>query len=85
MEPFQWWWGHGMGFMWIFPILLLIVMTVLLRRGPWCCMGRGHANGGQHETARDILDRRFTSGDITKAQYEEMKRALGQTGAIEPR
>jgi putative membrane protein len=85
MEPYQWWWGHGMGFMWIFPILFLIVMAVFLLRGPWCWMGRGHAHSGQHENARDILDRRFTSGEIPKEQYEEMKRALGETAEIEHR
>jgi len=74
MEPYQWWWWHGIGFMWIFPLLFLIVMVVFLFRGPWWM--RSHGHGGTRETAREILDRRFASGEITKEQYEEMKRTL---------
>lgn len=29
------------------------------------------------ETAREILDRRYAGGEITKEQYEEIKRSLG--------
>lgn len=75
MEPYQWWWWHGMGFMWVFPLLFLIVMVVFLLRGPWW-LGGGHGRGGLRETAREILDRRFANGEITKEQYEEMKRSL---------
>jgi uncharacterized membrane protein len=39
-------------------------------------MDRSHGHGGARETAREILDRRFPSGEITKEQYEEMKRTL---------
>jgi putative membrane protein len=78
MEPYQWWW-HGMGFMWMFPLLFLVVLVLcvaLFVRGPWWS-GRGHERGSEHrETAREILDRRFASGEITKEQYEEMKRTL---------
>jgi putative membrane protein len=74
MEPYQWWW-HGWGFMWIFPLLFLIVIVLFLFRGPWS-IDRGHGHGGARETAREILDRRFASGEITKEQYEEMKRTL---------
>jgi putative membrane protein len=75
MEPYQSLWSHGMGFMWIFPLLFLIIMVIFLFRGPWW-MGRGHDHGGQRETAREILDRRFANSEIAKEQYEEMKRSL---------
>lgn len=29
------------------------------------------------ETAREILDQRYARGEITREQYEEMKRTLG--------
>jgi len=78
MDPYQWWW-HGMGFMgvmWIFPLLFLIVMVVFLFRGPpW--MWHRHGDGSQRETPREVLDRRFANGEITKEQYEDMKRTLG--------
>lgn len=78
MEP--WWWWHGMGFMWIFPTIFLIVclvfLFVFLFRGPgWFARPWDRHGGG--DTAREILDRRFASGEITKEQYEDMKRTLG--------
>ena len=36
-----------------------------------------HAPFG-HETAQQILDRRYASGEITKEQHEEMKKHLQQ-------
>lgn len=66
-----------MGWMWMFPFLffsLMIAMLVLFwRRGfrpPWSGM-----MGGQ-ETPRQILDRRYAGGEVTKDQYDEMKRNL---------
>ena len=71
--------GTGMGWMWIFPFLFFLLMIAMMgffwRRGfrtPWCGMMGDHA----HETPRQILDRRYAGGDITKDQYDEMKRNL---------
>jgi hypothetical protein len=38
-----------------------------------CCCGPMRCGS---ESARDILDRRFASGELTKEQYEEMRRQL---------
>jgi Short C-terminal domain len=38
-----------------------------------CCCGPMF---GTQEDARAILDRRYAQGEITKEQYEEMRRAL---------
>jgi putative membrane protein len=65
--------------MWIFPLLFLVVVVLFLSRGPgwfWRNGGRGDRSEGRHESARSILDRRYASGEITKEQYEEMKRTL---------
>jgi Short C-terminal domain len=40
-----------------------------------CCCGPMMMGGGQ-EDAQAILDRRYAKGEITKEQYEEMKREL---------
>ena len=75
----QMWCGPGFGWMWIFPLLLFVLMVAMMAlfwhrgfRGPWCGMGMM----GGHETPRQILDRRYASGEITKDQYSEMKRDL---------
>ena len=71
--------GTGMGWMWIFPFLFFLFMIAMMglfwRRGfrpPWCGTMGDHA----HETPRQILDRRYAGGDLTKDQYDEMKRNL---------
>lgn len=64
-----------MGLMWILPLLFLIVVVALVVRSPWRCRGeRGVTRG---ETAREVLERRYASGEITKEQFEDMKRTLG--------
>ena len=77
MHPYEYWWHGGSWFMWLIPLGFLIVLAIfLLRGGPMCRWGRGH--DGARESAQDILARRFASGEITKDQYEDMKRTLGR-------
>lgn len=76
----EWWWWHGMAFMWILPVIFLIICVVFLfmfmSRGPgW--FSRSWDRHDRRESAREILDRRFANGEITKEQYEDMKQALG--------
>jgi putative membrane protein len=75
MEPYHWWWPMW-GFMWIFPLLFFIILLVFLFRGPgWLWRSRGGWDD-KRESPREILDRRYASGEITKEQYEEMRRTL---------
>ena len=46
------------------------------RAMPRCCCG---PSGRAPESARDILDRRYANGEITKEQYEQMRRDLQGT------
>ena len=72
----MYWWGHA--FMWIVPLLFLIGVVLLLGllfRAPWLSWP-GVRQGESRETAREILDQRYARGEITKEQYEEMKRTL---------
>lgn len=78
MDPTLWW-GHGFGFMWLFP-LLFFVLFIFFMRGMF---GRNSSGCGSHggstkhpESAREILDKRFAKGEITKDEYEEMNRTL---------
>ena len=77
MDP-NWWGPHMFGWMWIFPftfmIICMIFLFAFLFRGPgWFWGHRDHAS---RESAREILDRRYAGGELTKEQYEEMKRNL---------
>lgn len=73
------WWGDGFGFMWLIPLVFFVVFIIFVRG----IFGRGSPGCGTHgdnathkEDAREILDKRFAKGEITKHEYEEMKRTL---------
>ncbi len=69
--PFGW---FGMGFGFIFMVLfwgLVIWLTV------WIITQYLKPNkASKSETALDILKRRYAKGEITKKQYESMKKEL---------
>ncbi len=81
MWHWGWGWGHGayglpfwwigVGFRLIFIAAVIVGVVYLVRlfaRQGW----RGHDEG----SALDILQKRYARGEITKEQYEEMKRNL---------
>lgn len=78
MHPYaDWGWGYGCGWMWIFPLVLLILLAALAFRGSSYCFRRDDAHDRSEETAQKILDRRYASGEITREEYQAMKKDLG--------
>jgi len=75
-----------MDLFWLFSLLCLIfmigMMFMMFRIGGCMSMFRGPrtGRGDERETPRQILDRRFASGEIAKDQYETLKRALQASG-----
>jgi len=72
-------WGMGWFggiFMIVFWILLLVGLVFVIR---WLIQTTGKkGNGGQHGSrALEILKERYARGEIDKAQFEDMKRDLG--------
>jgi len=71
-------WGPGYGlFGWLMMLLfwtLIIVGAVLVIR--WLIDQAKSPRVGSEETAVDILKRRYANGEITKDQFETMKREL---------
>jgi uncharacterized membrane protein len=61
--------------MWFVPLLFLVIVVAVLLRAPWWPRDRREPGS---DTAREILERRFASGEITKEQFEDMKRTLGR-------
>ena len=70
-------------FMWIFPLTFLVVLLVFLFRGESgsgpMCGRRGMRENGKREkeeSAREILDRRYARGEISREEYRQMKEEL---------
>ena len=75
----------GISLWWIVPIIVMILCFFMMRgrRGSMMC-GFGSRTINCHkaevaESVREILDRRYASGEINKDEYEEKKRTLTQS------
>ncbi len=80
-------WGSGM---WIFPIIGIIVMLLIVLMIFWRggfmggCGGNGHdrhyrdddRHYSRSESAVDILNKRYAKGEITKEEFERMKKDI---------
>jgi Predicted membrane protein len=79
--------GSGM---WIFPIIGIIVMLLIVLMIFWRggfmggCGGNGHdrhyhdddRHYSRSESAMDILNKRYAKGEITKEEFERMKKDI---------
>ncbi len=67
---------------WIFPVAMMLLCFFMMRgrRGTMMsgfdCCGRDWRRAKDTESSSDILDRRYASGEIDKAEYEEKKRMI---------
>jgi len=72
------WWGASYGlFGWLMMLIfwiLIIVGAVLIIR--WLVAEAGSRGAAAGDTTLDILKRRYAKGEITKDQFEAMKRDL---------
>jgi putative membrane protein len=75
-------WGSGM---WIFPMIMMIIMLLVVFgifgrggfRPPWSKGdGRRHSESPGSETPLDILKKRYAKGEITKEEFDQMKKDL---------
>lgn len=64
--------NFGMGFGWLFWIALIIVGIFLIRGSFW----GNRPNQGSGQSAIDILKQRYAKGEISKAEFERMKKEL---------
>ncbi len=66
--------GHGFfgGFMWLFWILLIVLVSWLLKVG----MSRGGNPSGKGKSALEILQERYARGEINHDEFERMRKDL---------
>ena len=75
-------------FWWIVPVVMMMLCFLMMRRrrgtmmsGFGCC-GRYGQQTKDTSSAKDILDRRYASGEIDQAEYEAKQKVLTET--VEP-
>lgn len=74
MRGHGWMWGLGMGFGGLVMLAfwgVVVVGVILLIRS----MG-GFSAGQWHETPLNVLKRRYAAGQLTREQYEQMRKDL---------
>lgn len=79
-QPWMWPWGG----MWIFPMIMFAVMIIffIVFFGRWGCAPpwwgpRGHhRDSGESETALEILKKRYAKGEITREEFDQMKKDI---------
>lgn len=79
-QPYMWHWEG----MWVFPLIMFVVMIVFLflfvRRGgcrpPWWGPRGYHGEEGNMGSALEILKTRYAKGEITKEEFEQIKKDI---------
>jgi len=73
-----------MGMMLIWPVLLLVLAALLVAGVVWAVQlssrggPRSMGTKSTDEAPSEILRRRYAGGEISKEQFDEMRRTLGQ-------
>ena len=82
MWHWGWGWGHGaygLPFWWLGAGFRVILIAAVITGVVYVVriFSRPASRRHDEESALDILQKRYARGEITKEQYEQMKRDLG--------
>ena len=83
-KSFHWtWvpWGFGIGTMFIIPMILMLAFWVAVIIGivyfvKWVRVSANRHDIKVEDTALDILKKRYAKGEITREEFEKMKRDI---------
>jgi putative membrane protein len=70
------WIGLGMVHMLLFWVLVILGIAALVR---WLAEGAGRASSEMPSRAMEILKARYAKGEITREQFEQIKREIGES------
>ena len=65
-------WRYGGMFMWIPAVVVIVVVVLLITQ----IAKPGRSDSPLRESAMDILKRRYARGEITKEEFQRMKKDL---------
>ena len=81
-EPF---WAD-IGWWWIFPLVMIALCFFIMRGRRFCITGWATSRSGRStvflapfDSAREILDKRYVLGEMSKEEYQEKRKDIGQT------
>lgn len=85
----MYWGDHMSAGGWIFSVLATLVFLALIGALIYWLLsatagGGGPARGDSRESAKEILDRRLASGELTVEQYRQLRDTLGTPGSPAP-
>lgn len=76
--------GYNFSFWWLFPLVMVVLCFLMMRgrKGSMMC-GCGSSDEtnhpeNSHDSAEDILNKRYARGEIDKEEYQQKKRILNQ-------
>ena len=70
--------GFWMGFVWIWPVLLVAGIAALVWGLSRATTGGVTGGASGHERAQEILRERFARGELTEQEYRERMRVLDE-------
>ncbi len=71
-------WGYGMGWLWfiVMVVFLIAVVVGIVFFIRWITLSTGKGGMRPEDSALDILKKRYARGEITKEEYEKMKKDI---------